>query len=123
KNEDAKNLAPISEFWNTGFQFGDTLPDDKSLYLSSGPYLLTEFKRGQYVTLEANPDYKGSRTPQIQTITIRYNGDPMAQVQALQNGEVDLISPQASADTLEALKGLGDGFDVISQEGAVYEHV
>src|SRR5699024_9262813 len=65
----------------------------------------------------------GDRQPKIQTVTIRYNGDPMAQVQALENGELDLISPQASADTLEALEGLGDQFDVISQEGAVYEHV
>lgn len=123
KNDDAEKLSPISEFWNTGFRFGDTLPDDESLYLSSGPYLLTDFKRDQYVTLEANPDYQGSRTPKIQTITIRYNGDPMAQVQALQNGELDLISPQASSDTLEALKNLGDGYEVITKEGAVYEHV
>lgn len=123
KNDDAEALSPISEFWNTGFQFGDTLPDDESLYLSSGPYLLTEFERGNYLTLEANPDYAGDRQPKIQTVTIRYNGDPMAQVQALENGELDLISPQASADTLEALQGLGDQFDVISQEGAVYEHV
>src|SRR5699024_4244858 len=123
KNDDAEALSPISEFWNTGFQFGDTLPDDESLYLSSGPYLLTEFERGNYLTLEANPDYAGDRQPKIQTVTIRYNGDPMAQVQALENGELDLSSPQASADTLEALQGLGDQFDVISQEGAVYEHV
>lgn len=123
ENDDAEALSPISEFWNTGFQFGDTLPDDDSLYLSSGPYLLKEFERGNYVTLEANPDYNGDRQPQIETVTIRYNGDPMAQVQALENGELDLISPQASSDTLEALEGLGDDYDVISQEGAVYEHV
>src|SRR5699024_6509881 len=92
-------------------------------YLSSGPYLLTEFERGNYLTLEANPDYAGDRQPKIQTVTIRYNGDPMAQVQALENGELDLISPQASADTLEALEGLGAQVDVISQDGAVYEHV
>src|SRR5699024_12153724 len=73
KNEDVKKLAPISEFWNTGFQFGDTLPDDKSLYLYSGPYLLTEFKRVQLVYLEANPDYKGSLCPRIQSITLRFN--------------------------------------------------
>ncbi|UFU07487.1 ABC transporter family substrate-binding protein [Ruania halotolerans] len=122
-NEDAAALAPISNFWNTGFQFGDTLPEDESLYLSSGAYLMTDFRRDQSVTLEANPDYTGDHQASIETITIRYNEDPMASVQALQNGEIDLIQPQASADTLQALEALGDEFAVITGDGATYEHV
>ena len=123
ENNDAEKLAPISDFWNTGFQFGDTLPDDESLYLSNGAYLLTDFVRDQYVTLKANPDYSGEHAAQIETVTIRYNEDPMAQVQALDNGELDLISPQASADTLTALEELGDGFDVITGIEGTYEHI
>ena len=123
ENNDVEKLAPISDFWNTGFQFGDTLPDDESLYLSSGAYLLTDFVRDQYVTLKANPDYSGEHAAQIETVTIRYNEDPMAQVQALDNGELDLISPQASADTLTALEELGDGFDVITGIEGTYEHI
>ena len=122
-NNDAEALAPISEFWNTGFQFGDTLPDDESLYLSSGAYLLDDFVRDQYVTLKANPEYAGEHAAQIETVTVRYNEDPMAQVQALENGELDLISPQASADTLTALEELGDGFEVITGIEPTYEHV
>ena len=122
-NNDAEALAPISEFWNTGFQFGDTLPDDESLYLSSGAYLLTDFVRDQYITLTANPDYTGDHAAQIETVTVRFNEDPMAQVQALENGELDLISPQASADTLTALEDLGDGFEVLTGIGPTYEHV
>ncbi|WP_022918465.1 ABC transporter family substrate-binding protein [Ruania albidiflava] len=123
ENNDAEKLAPISDFWNTGFAFGDTLPDDESLYLSNGAYLLTDFVRDQYVTLKANPDYTGDHAAQIETVTIRYNEDPMAQVQALDNGELDLISPQASADTLTALEELGDGFDVITGIEGTYEHI
>lgn len=123
ENNDAEKLAPISDFWNTGFQFGDTLPDDESLYLSNGAYLLTDFVRDQYVTLKANPDYSGEHAAQIETVTIRYNEDPMAQVQALDNGELDLVSPQASADTLTALEELGDGFDVITGIEGTYEHI
>ena len=45
------------------------------------------------------------RTPaSIDTITVRYNEDPQAAVQALQNGEVQLISPQATADILKQLQ-------------------
>ncbi|SEE97197.1 ABC transporter family substrate-binding protein [Ruania alba] len=123
EGEDASVLAPIADFWNTGFQFGDVLPDDESLYLSSGPYLMTDFVRDQYVTLEANPDYTGDLQPKVETIIVRYFADPMAAVQALENGEVHLIQPQASSDTLQALEGLGDGFDVITGDGATYEHV
>ncbi|UFU02293.1 ABC transporter family substrate-binding protein [Ruania suaedae] len=122
-NEDAEALAPISDFWNNGFAFGDTLPDDESLYLSSGAYIMTDFVRDQYVTLEANENYAGDHQAQIETLTVRYSEDPMAQVQALENGELDLISPQASADTLQALEALGDDFEVLTGEGGTYEHV
>src|SRR5699024_8992270 len=61
ENDDKDALSAISKFWNEGFQFGATLPDDESLYLSSGPYLLTELREDQYVTLEKNPDYSGER--------------------------------------------------------------
>ena len=44
-------------------------------------------------------------------------------VQALANGEVNLISPQSTADVLAAVEGLGEGFDFTTAEEAVYEHV
>lgn len=122
-DNDREALAAISEFWNTGFQFGDTLPEDPNLYLSSGAFLLTEFVRDQYVILEKNPDYAGDLEPQIERVTIRYNGDPQASLQALQNGEVDVIEPQATTDILAAAEALGDEFTIITGEGATYEHV
>ena len=47
----------------------------------------------------------------------------MAMVQALANGEMNLISPQSTADVLAAVEGLGEGFDFTTAEEAVYEHV
>jgi len=123
RNNDAAALAPISQFWNTGFRFGDTLPDDEMLYLSSGPYLLVDFVKDQYVTLEKNPDYTGDRTPNIDQVTFRYNEDPMAQIQALQNGEINLISPQSTADVLAAVEGLGEGFEFVTFEEGTFEHI
>ncbi len=122
-DRDTEALSPISQFWNTGFQFGDALPDDDSLYLSSGAYLLEEYVNGQYVTLVANPDYTGDLAPSVERVTIRYNEDPMAQVQALENGEVDVISPQSTADVLSSLEALGDGYNIITQDEGTYEHV
>src|SRR5659263_681644 len=123
KNNDFAKLAPVAKFWNTGFQFGDALPEDTSLFLSSGPYLMVDYVKDQYVTLEKNPSYTGDRVPSIDQVTFRYNEDPMAQIQALANGEVNLISPQATADVLAAVEGLGEGFEFLSTVEGTYEHV
>lgn len=123
KNNDFAKLAPVAKFWNTGFQFGDALPEDTSLFLSSGPYVMVDYVKDQYVTLEKNPSYTGDKVSSIDQVTFRYNEDPMAQIQALANGEVNLISPQATADVLAAVEGLGEGFEFLSTVEGTYEHV
>lgn len=120
-NNDAEALSPIAKVWSSDFNYTE-LPDDPGLYLSSGAYVMTDFVTDQYMTLEANEAYEGDLAATIPTVTIRWNGDPMAQVQALQNGEVDLISPQATADVLEALEAI-DGLTVETSDEGTYEHV
>lgn len=123
ENEDTEALAAISKFWNEGFAFGDSLPEDKSLYLSNGAYELVEMVAGQYVTLQAREDFTGSHAASVERITVRYNEDPMQQVFALENGEIDVMAPQATADLVEALNGLGDGYTVLTGVDGTYEHV
>ncbi len=123
ENEDTEALAAISKFWNEGFAFGDSLPEDKSLYLSNGAYELVEMVAGQYVTLQAREDFTGSHAASVERITVRYNEDPMQQVLALENGEIDVMAPQATADLVEALNGLGDGYTVLTGVDGTYEHV
>lgn len=123
ENEDTEALAAISKFWNEGFAFGDSLPEDKSLYLSNGAYELVEMVAGQYVTLQAREDFTGAHAASVERITVRYNEDPMQQVLALENGEIDVMAPQATADLVEALNGLGDGYTVLTGIDGTYEHV
>src|SRR5690606_7299485 len=123
ENEDTEALAAISKFWNEGFAFGDSLPEDKSLYLSNGAYELVEMVAGQYVTLQAREDFTGSHAASVERITVRYNEDPMQQVLAHENGEIDVMAPQATADLVEALNGLGDGYTVLTGIDGTYEHV
>ena len=118
---DTAKLVSVSKFWNSGFEF-TALPDDPSLYVSTGAYKLTEYVKDQYLTLDVNPDYKGTNKGSVERITVRYIEDPMAQVQALQNGEVDLIGPQASSDVRTALDGLEGITTAYGVEGT-YEHV
>jgi peptide/nickel transport system substrate-binding protein len=120
-DSDTASLSKIAKVWSNDFNY-TSLPSDPSLYLSDGAYVMTDFVKDQYMTLKANDKYKGDLKAAIPTVTIRWNGDPMGQVQALQNGEVDLISPQATADVLTALKAIKD-VKVETADEAVFEHV
>ncbi|MDQ2845938.1 MAG: ABC transporter substrate-binding protein [Actinomycetota bacterium] len=117
------SVKKISDFWNTGFDFTQ-LPSDPSLYLSDGAYKMTAFKKDAYMTFEANPDYTWGPKPAIAKITYQIIGDAMASVQALQNGEVDVINPQATSDVLGAVQGLANqGITTQTGDGGTYEHV
>ena len=121
KDEDTEALSKISNVWNTGFDF-TSMPEDEDLLVHSGPYKMAKFEEGQYVTLELDDNYSGPTKPKINTITVRYNGDPMAMVQAVENGEVDFTQPQATSDVLSAAEDL-DGVKVDTGDDATYEHV
>ena len=123
QNVDAEALAPISSTWNSDWNFTE-LPaeEDANLLVVNGPYQITDFVADQSITLSANPNYRGANLPNIEEITVRFITDPLAAVQALANGEVDIISPQATADVADALAAL-DGVTVLSGEEAVYEHI
>jgi peptide/nickel transport system substrate-binding protein len=120
-DKDDVSLAKISSFWNTGFNFTE-MPKDTSVLVGSGPYLITDFVADQYVTLSANKNYTGANQPKVATITVRFITDPLAAVQALQNGEVQVISPQATSDVADALKALPDVKVIGGYEGT-YEHI
>jgi len=121
QKDDKAALSKISAFWNSGFNFTE-MPKDKSLVVSSGPYKITDFVADQYVTLSANKNYKGNLQPQVAEITVRFITDPLAAVQALQNGEVQLISPQATVDVADALAALPN-MKVIGGYEGTYEHI
>ena len=121
ESADDAALAPISSFWNGGFNFTE-MPEDPELVTASGPYMISDFVADQYITLVANPEYAGDNTANIEEITIRFIPDPLAAVQALENGEVDVISPQATADIKTALDALGTVTVLTGLEGT-YEHV
>ena len=96
-------LKAAADFWNSGYDV-TSMPTDKSLLVGSGPFIVTDFTAGSSITLGKNPDYKGKMSPSYDQLIIRFIGDANAQVTALQNGEVNAIYPQPSADTLTALK-------------------
>ena len=121
KPAENEELKAVADFWNTGFD-SKTLPSDASLYLSTGPFIVDSITPDQSMTLVRNEAYEFGPMPNVEEITIRYIGAAPDQVQALKNGEVDIIAPQASADTVELLEGL-EGVTVNRGEQLSYDHI
>ncbi|MFM6980571.1 MAG: ABC transporter family substrate-binding protein [Micrococcales bacterium] len=123
QDKDAATLSPIAKAWSTAYDFED-LPSDASLLVSNGAYVITGLVKDQYVTLTANKNYSWGPSPKIETITVKTIPDPLAAVQALENGEVDVISPQATADILTALNAIANkGIVTDATSDATYEHI
>lgn len=116
------DLRAVADVWNSGFVTA-SLPSDASLYLSSGPFIVSSWDSGQSVTMAVNESYTGDLAPDgIDQVVVRFIADANAQVQALQNGEVDIINPQASADTLSSLEAL-TGVNVMTGDTGSYDHI
>ena len=113
-------LKAAADFWNKGYDV-TAMPTDASLLVASGPFIVTDFTPEQSITLGKNPNYKGTMSPSYDQLIIRFIGDANAQVTALQNGEVQAIQPQPSADTLTALKNANA--TVHSGSQLSYDHV
>jgi peptide/nickel transport system substrate-binding protein len=113
-------LAKAIEFYNTGWQFN---PGElnKDIIPSSGPYLIDSWVAGQTLTLKANPSWWGT-PPKAETIVLMFMaGDAMAQ--ALQNGDIDVMSPQPQVDIVNQLKKLGDEIVYAPQDQYAFEHL
>lgn len=100
-------LRAAADYWNTAFG-AQTLPEDPALYLSNGPFIVSGIDPGASLTLVRNEDYAWGQEPGLDEIIVRFLTDPAAQAAALQDGSVDIISPQPDSGTLPALEALGN---------------
>lgn len=122
-NADTEALAKLANVWNLDFDLVEMpAEEDAELLVGNGAYEVTDFVQDEYITLVAREDYAAGPAPSVETVTVRWIPDALASVQALQNGEVDLIQPQATADILDALSAI-DGVTVETNDEAVYEHI
>ncbi|AJY77973.1 peptide ABC transporter substrate-binding protein [Paenibacillus beijingensis] len=69
--------------------------------MGSGPYQLTEWKKGEYLKLETNPNY--SAKPAIKTVYFKIVADSSAQRLQLEKGEID-IAEGIPVEQLSAVK-------------------
>jgi peptide/nickel transport system substrate-binding protein len=121
RKDDKAALSKIMDTFNNGFNF-DSMPSDPRVYLSNGPFILSDFVQDQFLTLKRNDKYTGDHMPKVDTVTVRFTEDPMSAVTALQNGELDIIAPQSSVDVLAALNKATNLVTTTGVEGT-YEHI
>lgn len=122
---DADTVAQTAEFWNTGWLSPDKVLPDPSIVPSSGPYSLdpangATWEAGQFLTLGPNPQYWGP-PPATSNLTFRFTA-PENMVQALQNGDLTIIEPQATVDTVQQIQGMGDQFTLLTANELTWEH-
>ncbi|MEG3615673.1 ABC transporter substrate-binding protein [Isoptericola haloaureus] len=121
---DMSVLEPAAEFWNTGWLSSTPgeLPDP-ALVPVSGPYMLKEdgWIAGQSITLTANENYWGT-PPATTELTFRFAAAD-THVQALQNGDLDVIEPQATVDTIPQLEQIGSSVEVLTGQTLIWEHL
>jgi len=118
---DQQLLPEVSRFWNSAYNFTD-LPEDASLLVAAGPYLVSGVVENASVTLTANPQYHGDRTPSYETITLRFSPDPLETVDLLATHQVDIVTPAPSTDVLRALVDVDDVTVTAGSEGT-FEHL
>ncbi|MFC7494373.1 MULTISPECIES: ABC transporter family substrate-binding protein [unclassified Nocardioides] len=95
-----ESLGEDAAAWNTG------LVEDSPV--SGGPYAIADNQTGEYLQLEANPEWYGE-VPSIDEVTLRFFGDDQAVLQALASGEVDFsLDLKATRAMISQSAGLDD---------------
>ena len=72
--------------------------------LGTGPYAVSEWKKGEYLTLEANPNYRVEGKPLTKTVEFKIVSDDAARIIQLQGGDID-IATDLSFSGLMQLEG------------------
>lgn len=118
-DNDHAALARISRVWRTGFDAA-ALAADPSRAVTTGPYRITAVDPGGSVTLARSTTYRGARPAARDHVVVRWNLDPLAAVDALRAGTVDVVAPVVTPDVTAAL-GRVPGVRVATGGGAVLQ--
>ncbi|MGP3969693.1 ABC transporter family substrate-binding protein [Streptomyces sp. 6N223] len=119
RGDDKAVLQDAATFFNEGWLIDGALPDP-GVIPSAGPWVISGYEANSSVTLTPNERWWGE-PPGVESIVVRQI--PLdEQVAALQNGEVDIISPQPDVDIATQIEGLSDMESYFGFE-YVYEHL
>ncbi|MFO1142750.1 MAG: peptide ABC transporter substrate-binding protein [Amaricoccus sp.] len=92
--------------------------------VGTGPFMVTDFKANDVVSLAANPNYRDPAKPAFATAVIKGGGDPASAARSvLETGEYDYAwNTQVEPEILAQMAAAGKG-EVISAFGALVERL
>jgi len=103
-----------------------TLPEVAETPLGYGPYILKEWKKGQSMTFEANPNFVLG-APKVKNVIIQFFADTNAAVAALLTGEVDILEKAtlgAGPEVETVLKAAAEGkIEAKTDASPTWEHM
>jgi peptide/nickel transport system substrate-binding protein len=104
----------FNEVWNTNYN------NKQGGTMASGPYKLSNYTKGQSLTMVRNTSFFGKR-PSLDRITFRFITVTDSEIQAIRGGEVDMIYPQPQLQ-LAGLRGQA-GLGIQTSAGSLIEHL
>jgi peptide/nickel transport system substrate-binding protein len=108
--------SDISTVWN------DNVNNPKTNKpIGDGPYLVTNYTKGQSITLTRNPKWWGPHKPYLDKVIFKFVTNTDSEIQAIRGGEVDAIYPQPQLQ-LADLKNTS-GLKIQTHSGTTLEHI
>ena len=120
QNRDGETVRKVAEFWNKKWIFNPGELPEPDVIPSSNRYQIKAWKDNN-VTLEANPNYWGTPAGTKNLVFSYVDDNQMAQ--SLQNGDLDVIRPHATVDTVNTLNSIGSSVNVATYPERTYEHL
>jgi peptide/nickel transport system substrate-binding protein len=104
--------------WNT--MWSDCVCGNDGKPVSDGPFYVSNYTRGQGLTLRASPYWFGKK-PKLKEIDFKLITDTNAEIQAMRGGEVDAINPSPQTALSQLVHQPGLVYDSIA--GFTQEHI
>jgi peptide/nickel transport system substrate-binding protein len=101
------NFAPLPKDKYTKSAFVEPTGTTTNLPVSSGPYKITEYRKGELVRLERNANYVGPHQAKADAIVVKQYSTSSSMKSALQNGEIDVAFHTFTPDEWKDLKNNG----------------
>jgi peptide/nickel transport system substrate-binding protein len=92
--------------------------------IGTGPFVVTDFKANDVVTLEANPNFRDPEKPAFANVVLKGGGDPASAARSvLETGEYDYAwNAQIEPEILAQMAAAGKG-EVVSAFGTLVERL
>ena len=110
-------FSPVQEATITAN--GDSWTSSAATYVSNGPFMVSEIKLGESITLVKNPYYYDADKVQLEKVTFRYITDNATALMAYESGSIDGMNVVPASDYAR-LKANDDGFVSVSAYGTTY---